>query len=106
LITKKKALEIMENYQSGLLKTMKDVDFAIYLAASTGCECISFFYPSKASLKLKNTLRKNKFYLETLTFRSNPTQEFITVVWDSKILESQERYLEVEYYLHHKIKNL
>jgi hypothetical protein len=96
MITKDKALEIMKSYQADTLTTMKDVDLLITLAAGTGNECISFFYPTKNSMKLKRTLRNNGFYLETLTFRSMPDSEFITVVWDSTILSSHERSSEVE----------
>jgi hypothetical protein len=96
MITRKKALEIMESFHSDSLRNMKEVDFAISIAAGTGNESISFFYPAKLAGKLKTTLRKNGFYLETLTFRSMPTNEFLTVVWDSSILSSHERTTETE----------
>lgn len=96
MITKKQALNIMENFHSDCLKTMSDVDFAISIAAGTGNSAISFFYPAKAAVKLKAKLRANGFYLETVTFRSMPTQEHITVFWDSNILKSTERITEVK----------
>lgn len=86
----------MENFHSDTLKTMSDVDFAISIAAGTGNSSLSFFYPAKAASKLKIKLRANGFYLETVTFRSMQTQEHITVIWDSNILESAERSTEVE----------
>jgi hypothetical protein len=96
VITKKQALNIMENFHSDCLKTMSDVDFAISIAAGTGNSSLSFFYPAKAAVKLKAKLRANGFYLENVTFRSMPNQEHITVIWDSNILSSSERNTEVE----------
>ena len=96
MITKKQALNIMENFHSDCLKTMSDVDFAIGIAAGTGNASLSFFYPAKSAVKLKAKLRKNGFYLETVTFRSMPTQEHITVIWDSSILENSERNIETD----------
>lgn len=96
MITKKQALEIMENFHADTLTRISDVDFAISVAAGTGNSSLSFFYPKKNAMKLKTKLRAGGFYLETVTFRSMPTQEHITVIWDSSILAEMERSVEVE----------
>jgi hypothetical protein len=96
MITKKKALAIMENFHSDMLTKISDVDFAISIAAGTGNASLSFFYPKKTAMKLKTKLRAGGFYLETVTFRSMPNQEHITVIWDSSILAEMERTTEVE----------
>ena len=96
MITRKEALEIMESFHSDSLRNMQEVDLAIAIAAGTGNASVSFFYPSKNSRRLKDKLRANKFYLETVTFASMPHQEHITVIWDSSIMESEERNVEVK----------
>ena len=96
MITKQQALKIMEDFHSDILTNMSDVDFAISIAAGTGNASLSFFYPAKKAMKLKTKLRAGGFYLETVTFRSMPTQEHITVIWDTNILADMERSTEVE----------
>jgi hypothetical protein len=96
MITKNHALAIMENSHSDRLSKFSDVDLAITIAAGVGNGSLSFFYPSKAAVKLKSKLRANGFYLETVTFRSMPAEEHITVFWDTDILSSEERNIEAD----------
>lgn len=85
MITRLQALKMMEESNSDQLKSMKDVETAIKLAAMTGNGSVSFFYPKKQAIKLKTKLRANDFYVETLTFASMPDEEHIAIFWDNKI---------------------
>ena len=96
MISKKRAMERMLEFDSMSFSTHKNVDLAITMASSTGNQSVTFFYEKKTALKLKNLLRKKGFYIETATFKSTPDQELITVVWDTEILTSQERNKELE----------
>jgi hypothetical protein len=96
MITKKKATEMMMEFDSLLFSSQKDVDLAITMAASTGNQSVTFFYQAKAATKLKTLLRKKGFYVETATFKSSVDQELITVVWDTEMLTSHERNTELK----------
>jgi hypothetical protein len=96
MISKKQAAKLLEQYQETLLNTQVDVNLFIEMAAASGSSYLSFFYEKKNSVKLKKVLRDKGFYLETLTFRSSPEQERITIIWDSSILSSIERSGEIE----------
>jgi hypothetical protein len=86
----------MENCRSSILNSIEEASLLIDTASLIGNDNISFFYPAKKALKLKTKLRKNSFYVESVTFKSSPEQEFITVVWDSRILASHERTMEID----------
>lgn len=96
MISKKQAEARMLEFDGISFSSQKNVDLAIVMASSTGNSSVTFFYEKKTVAKLKKLLRKKGFYLETITFKSTPDQELITVVWDSAILEGGERYRELE----------
>lgn len=96
MISKKQAMERMQLFDSLSFTKQSDVDLAICMASATGNQSVSFFYDKKTVTKLKKLLRKNGFYLETITFKSNAQQELITVVWDTTILSTHERVSELE----------
>jgi hypothetical protein len=96
MISKKQAMERMQEFDTLSFSNQKNVDLAITMASSTGNQSVTFFYEKKTVGKLKKLLRKKGFYLETLTFKSAPDQELITVVWDTSMLESHERAKEIE----------
>ena len=90
MIRKHEALELMAQYHSDRLKNMKEVDMAIKVAASIGNGSVSFFYPKKTAIALKNKLRFNGFFVETLTFASIPDEEHIAVIWDNDMRSGEE----------------
>jgi hypothetical protein len=90
MIKKHEALQLMGQYHSDRLKNMKEVDMIIKVAASIGYGSVSFFYPKKTAMKLKNKLRVNGFFVETLTFASIPDEERIAVAWDNDIRSGEE----------------
>jgi aspartokinase len=96
MISKKQAMERMLEFDAISFSTQKNVDLAIIMASSTGSQSVTFFYEKKTATKLKKLLRKKGFYLETVTFKSAPDQELITVVWDTDMLTSHERNKELE----------
>jgi hypothetical protein len=90
MIKRQQALELMGQYHSDRLKNMKEVDMIIKVAASIGNGSVSFFYPKKTAMSLKNKLRINGFFVETLTFASIPDEEHIAVVWDNDMRSGEE----------------